>query len=120
MAKNAWKNKSTTLLIRLRCTAMPFMNGAGYSKATMTRPRMIENIGIIGALTIMSMKNASWFAGLGTRIRKKQGIQKQEKMEGLKHALYTPRVTHDTTDKVPEEFAVDKPKIAGPNSICVR
>jgi hypothetical protein len=71
MAKKAWKNNSTTLLIRLRCTAKPFMKGAGYSRAIMTRPRIIENIGMTGALTIMSMKNMSWFAGLWTRIRKK-------------------------------------------------
>jgi hypothetical protein len=47
------------------------MNGAGYLRVTMTKPRIMEIIGMTGALTIMSMKNASCFAGLGTRIRMK-------------------------------------------------
>ena len=57
------------------------MKGAGYSRAIMTRPRIIENIGMTGALTIMSMKNASCFAGLARRIRRE--IQEY----GMEHAL---------------------------------
>jgi hypothetical protein len=34
----------------------------------------MEIIGMTGALTIMSMKNVSCFAGLGTRIRKKRDL----------------------------------------------
>jgi hypothetical protein len=119
MAKNAWKNNNTTLQIIFRCAARPFINGAGYSRAIMTRPRMIENIGMIGALTIMSMKNASCFAGLGTRIRK-EGDSGRMGQAGLKHALYTSRVTKGTTDEVPEEFTVENPEVARPNGICVR
>jgi hypothetical protein len=39
---------------------------------------------------------------------------------GLKHALYTSRVTKGTIDEVPEEFTVDKPEEARPNGICDR
>jgi hypothetical protein len=67
MARNTWKSSSTTLAIKLRWTEVPLINGAGYSRARMRRPRIIERICITGTLTIMSMKNASWFAGLGDR-----------------------------------------------------
>ena len=44
MAKNIWKTNKTTLVIRFRCAEVPFMNGAGYSNARMTRPRRIDMI----------------------------------------------------------------------------
>jgi hypothetical protein len=65
MAKKTWKTNSTTLATELRYAAVPFINGAGYSNARMTRPRRRDIIGMTGALTVISIKNASCFAGLG-------------------------------------------------------
>jgi hypothetical protein len=70
MAKKTWKTNSTILITMLRYADVPFINGAGYSRARMTRARRKENIGMTGAFTIMEIKNASCFAGLETQSRK--------------------------------------------------
>jgi len=57
MAKNIWKTNRTTLVTKFRCAAVPFIKGAGYSNASMTRPRRIDIIWMTGVLTIMPIKN---------------------------------------------------------------
>lgn len=59
MAKNIWKTNKTTLVIKFRCMAVPFIKGAGYSNASMVRPIRIDIVWMTGVLTIMSIKNAS-------------------------------------------------------------
>ena len=117
MAKKTWKTNSTTLITMLRYTAVFFTNGAGYSKARMTRPRRKDIIGMTGALTIMEIKNASCFAGLGTQSRKER-FRDGWRWRRLEHILEASRVTLDATNKIPKEFTIDHRKVSRPNGIC--
>jgi hypothetical protein len=101
----------------LRYAAVPFTNGAGYSKARMLRPRRRDNMGMTGALTMMEIKNASWFAGLETESSKER-FRRMWRWRRLEHVLDTSRVTSDAMNKVPEEFTIYHPKVSRKNGVC--
>ena len=117
MAKKTWKTNSTILITMLRYADVPFINGAGYSKARMTRPRRKDTIGMMGCFTIMEIKNASCFAGLERQSRK-ETFRDRWRQRRFEHVLDTSRVTPDTTDKVPKEFTIENRIVGRPNGVC--
>lgn len=83
----------------------------GYSSAIINNPRIMAKIWMMGALTIRVMNTEAPGAGL-------VAISSDNMSNRIHNALYTSRVTHDATDKVPEEFAEIQTPETGPNRIC--
>jgi hypothetical protein len=81
--------------------------------ASMTSPRIIEMIWIIGALTMRVINSAAFGAGLVCLVSK---VIKEDGKHN--NALETSRVTQSSTNKVPEEFTIKQAEESGPNGIC--
>ena len=63
----------------------------------------------------MVIKIASWFAGLERKEEKQ--LNKDEERVKDEDTLYASGVTPDSAYKVPEELAIEEPKVASPNRI---
>jgi hypothetical protein len=51
--------------------------------------------------------------------KEKRYGQADKRRGGNGDALYTSGITLDSTDKIPEELAIEQTKVARPNGVCV-
>ena len=84
---------------------LPLTHGTGYSNARIHAASMKLNVGITGALTIRTVKNPSWLAGLAT-IASVSGYCHLPR--GNSDVLDTSWVADGAAHEVPEELAVDE------------
>lgn len=103
MAITACANSAMTRTMKLRWMDLPLTHGTGYSNAMMHAARMKFNKGMTGALTIRTVKNPSWLAGLAT-VHQSAAIFVMIANDVLETTWVAERAAHE----VPEELAVDE------------